>query len=106
MGPNCARWQNSTRWRPPKNWADWMMPMAIRPPLRSRSRPGPSIETTATGDLGLRQNERLGIADLILDRGVGIELIMACGIGSPVPDIAIGLGSRSGRTQMHKAKPI
>src|SRR5215467_117768 len=47
MGPNCARWQNSTRWRSPKMSAYVMIPMAIRPPPRNRSRPRPSIENTA-----------------------------------------------------------
>src|SRR5947209_19437343 len=47
IGPNCARWQNSTKWWSPKMSAYLMVPIAIKLPPRSEERPAPSVEKTA-----------------------------------------------------------
>ena len=47
-----------------------------------------------------------GIAHLLLDGAVPIQRIVAGRIGLPIADVAVELGARPGRLQLHEAKPV
>jgi hypothetical protein len=47
-----------------------------------------------------------GVAHLLLNGGVGIEIGVAGGVWFPVSDISVELRGRSGGANVHEAKPI
>ena len=60
---------------------------------------------------GALRNQRLGkrqrgIAHFALYRRVGVERLVAGGVGLPVADVAVEFGLRSRRRQLHEAQPV